>query len=501
MGRWEPGEGAKRGNVNIRNTLRVRGSRLTMPETTAAHTVIPVRIPRFKLPRTAANPAFPPGPRPRYPGQFLVEIARNPLAPFIVMAREYGDIAHYRVGPQHLYFINHPDLIRDVLVTNQKNFRKSRGLERAKRLLGNGLLTSEGEFHLRQRRLAQPAFHRERIAGYGDTMIEYANRAHSRWHDGETLDVHAEMMRLTLGIVSKTLFDADVDAEAAEIGEALTTAFESFNFAMLPLTEYLDNLPIPAVRRFKAARARLDSTIYRLIDERRRSGEDRGDLLSMLLLATDTEGDGGRMDDTQLRDEALTIFLAGHETTANALTWTWYLLSRHPEVEARMHAEIDSALPGRNPRYDDLSSLPYTRMVLAESMRLYPPAWAIGRRAIGAFQMRGFTVPARSVLLMSQYIVHRDSRFFPDPERFDPGRWTPESQAGRPKFSYFPFGGGTRFCIGEQFAWMEGVLLIAALARNWRMTLVPGHPVELKPIITLRPKHGMRMTLERRAVR
>jgi len=416
----------------------------------------------------------------------------------IAMAAEHGDIAHFRVGPQHLYLFNHPDLIRDVLVTNQKNFHKSRGLERAKRLLGDGLLTSEGDFHLRQRRLTQPAFHRARIASYGATMTDYASQLQSSWEDRSTVDVHQQMMRLTLGIVSKTLFDADVDSEASEIGDALTTAFESFNLAMLPFTEYLEKLPIPPVRRFNAARARLDDTIYRMIDERRRTGEDRGDLLSMLLIATDSDGDGRGMNDAQLRDEALTIFLAGHETTANALTWTWYLLSQNPVVEARLHAELDAAVPGRMPGFDDLPELPYTRMVLAESMRLYPPAWSIGRRALSAFEVRGYMVPPGSVVLMSQYIMHRDPRYFPDPERFDPERWTPEAQAQRPKFSYFPFGGGTRVCIGEQFAWMEGILLIASIAQNWRLRLVKSQRVEVQPLITLRPRHGMQMTLERR---
>lgn len=461
--------------------------------------VRPLRVPRFGASKHNRNGArFPAGPTARYPFQFLVEVARNPLAMMIAMIQDYGDIAHYKIGPQHLFLFNHPDLIRDVLVTNQKNFHKSRGLERARRLLGTGLLTSEDEFHLRQRRLAQPAFHRQRIAAYATTMSEFAERTRSSWSDGQTVDMHTEMMRLTLGIVAKTLFDADVDSEAAEIGNAMTTAFESFNYAMLPFTEYLEKLPLPAVRRFNAARNRLDQTIYRMIRERRASGEDRGDLLSMLLLAQDTEGDGTGMSDLQLRDEALTIFLAGHETTANALTWTWYLLSQHPDVEARLHAELDSALAGHLPTFDDLPRLPYTRMVLAESMRLYPPAWAIGRRAIHAFGTRGYTVPAGSVILMSQYIMHRDARFFPDPERFDPERWTPEAQAERPKFSYFPFGGGARVCIGEQFAWMEGILLVAALAQRWRMRLVPGHVVDLQPLITLRPRYGMKMTLERR---
>ena len=413
------------------------------------------------------------------------------------MARDYGDIAHYKIGPQHLFFINDPELIRDVLVTNQKNFHKSRGLERAKRLLGNGLLTSEDEFHLRQRRLAQPAFHRQRIASYGSTMVDFAERARARWSDGATMNMHAEMMRLTLDIVAKTLFDADVDAEAAEIGKAMTTAFESFNYAMIPFTEYLDHVPIPPVRRFNNARDRLDKTIFRMIAERRASGEDRGDLLSMLLLAQDTEGDGTGMSDAQLRDEALTIFLAGHETTANALTWTWYLLSQHPEVEKRFHAEVDS-LNGASPTIDDLARLPYTRMVLAESMRLYPPAWAIGRRALDGFQMREFNIPAGAVVLMSQYVMHRDTRYFPDADRFDPERWTPEAQASRPKFSYFPFGGGARVCIGEQFAWMEGILLLATIAQQWRMKLAADQVIDVQPLITLRPRYGMKMRFERR---
>jgi len=459
--------------------------------------VTPLRIPRFRAKRNASNDR-PPASGIRYPGQFMVEIARNPLAMMIAMKEMHGDIAHWRIGPQNLYLFSHPDLIRDVLVTNGRNFHKSRGLERAKRLLGNGLLTSEGEFHLRQRRLAQPAFHRSRIAAYAVTMSDYAARTSERWRDGDTLDMHTEMMRLTLGIVSRTLFDADVENEAAEIGRALTMAFESFNFAMLPFTEYLERLPLPSVRRFNSARDTLDRTIYRMISERRRSGEDKGDLLSMLLMATDTEGDGSGMSDHQLRDEALTIFLAGHETTANALTWTWYLVSQHPDVEARLHDEIDTVLNGRAPAVGDMPALPYTRMVFAESMRLYPPAWAIGRRALQPFDARGFTIPRRSVVIMSQYIVHRDARFFPEPERFDPDRWSPEAIAGRPKFSYFPFGGGNRVCIGEQFAWMEGVLLIAALAQSWRMRLVPGHTVEVQPLITLRPKHGMKMTLEKR---
>src|SRR5688500_1431114 len=292
---------------------------------------------------TAVARPEPPQPRGRVPALNALLMGRDPLAFLTALADQHGDIARVALGPETVYLFDHPDLVRDVLVTHHRSFHKGRGLERAKRLLGEGLLTSEGEFHLRQRRLAQPAFHRQRIAAYASTMTSYGVGRRDRWTAGAELDVHEEMMALTLAIVGKTLFDADVGHEAAEIGEALTTTFQSFNFGFfLPFGELLDRLPLPATLRFRTARARLDATIYRLIDERRRSGVDHGDLLSMLLLAQDTEGDGTGMTDLQLRDEAMTIFLAGHETTANALTWTWYLLSQHPDAERRFHAEIDS---------------------------------------------------------------------------------------------------------------------------------------------------------------
>jgi cytochrome P450 len=439
-----------------------------------------------------------PGPKPKFPGRSLLAVRRDPLAFFSSLAREYGDIVQFKLGPEQLFLVSHPDVIRDVLVTHQRNFHKGRGLERAKSFLGEGLLTSEDDFHLRQRRLAQPAFHRQRIAGYAEVMSAYAERHQRRWRDRMALDVHQEMMTLTLAIVGKTLFDADLEGEASDIGGALGTIFETFNATFFnPIGALLEKLPLPMTLRFRAARARLDATVYRMIAERRRSGLDRGDLLSMLLLAQDTEGDGGRMSDLQLRDEAMTVFLAGHETTANALTWTWYLLSGSPEVEARLHAEVDS-LGSAALGMDDVARLPYTRMVLAESMRLYPPAWALGRRAKAACEMGGYPVPARAIVIASPYVVHRDARWFPHPERFDPERWRAERAAERPKFSYFPFGGGTRVCIGEQFAWTEGILLLATIARLWRFRLVAGHPVALQPIITLRPKHGMRMIAELR---
>jgi cytochrome P450 len=424
-------------------------------------------------------------------------MSRDPLTFLSGLARQHGDVVRFPIGRETLHLLNHPDLIRDVLVTNQRNFKKGRGLERAKLLLGEGLLTSEGEAHLRQRRMMQPAFHRQRIAAYGDIMRDYSVRRASRWRHGSRFNLHAEMMALTMAIVGRTLFGADVEEEAPEVGEALAAAFEAFNFSFfLPFGELLERLPLPSSRRFKRGRARLDATIYRIIADRRRSGTDTGDLLSMLLLARDDEGDGAAMSDLQLRDEVMTLFLAGHETTANALTWTWYLLAKHPEVERRLQAEVD-ALPG-DPSAADLPQLPYTRMVLSESMRLYPPAWIVGRRALGAFDAGGHAIPARSIVIVSPWVTQRDGRWFPDPERFDPQRWRPEVAADRPKFSYFPFGGGTRICIGEQFAWMEGILALAAIARRWSLRLVPGHQVTLQPIITLRPKSGVMVEAESR---
>jgi cytochrome P450 len=443
-----------------------------------------------------ANPPRrrPPGPGRRIPLAGLLQYRRGPLQFFQSLAK-YGDIVYFKLGPQEAFFLNHPDLIKEVLVTNNDNFMKGLALQRAKRLLGEGLLTSEGEFHRRQRRLAQPAFHRARIATYAAVMTDYASRLRERWQDGATLDIAEEMMGLTLGIVGKTLFDADVVSDSKDVGAAMNVAMDLFNTITIPFFNLLQKLPLPQVRRFNGARAKLDAIIYRLIEDRRAAGEDRGDLLSMLLLAQDEEGDGQGMTDEQLRDEAMTIFLAGHETTANALTWTWYLLSQNPDAETKLHKEIDELLAGRLPTVDDVPRLRYTEMVLAESMRLYPPAWALGRMSLGDCEIGGYQVPRRSLVLMSQYVLHRDARYFPDPLRFDPERWNAAARESRPQFSYFPFGGGPRRCIGEGFAWMEGILLIATLAQRWRMRLVPNHVVALRPVITLRPKFGMRMTV------
>jgi cytochrome P450 len=441
-----------------------------------------------------------PGPRQRYPGEFALAVVRRPLELFEELAHLYGDVAGIRIASQPVVLVSDPDRIRDVLVTHGRMFHKGRGLERAKMLLGEGLLTSEDELHLRQRRLAQPAFHRARIAAYAETMATYAARRSEKWHDGERLDVAREMAAYTLAVVGKTLFDTDIEGEAHEIGEALGAAIAAFNLSVLPFGELLERLPIPVTRRFKRGRQRLDATIYRLIAERRASGEDRGDLLSMLLLAQDSEGDGGGMSDRQLRDEAMTLLLAGHETTANLLSWTWYLLSQHPDVEAALQAEVD-AVRAERLGADDLARLPFTRAVLTESMRLFPPAWIIGRRAMEPYRMGDHELPARTIVLTSQWVVHRDPRWWPDADRFLPSRWMPGGSAlepTRPKFSYFPFGAGTRVCIGEQFAWLEGTLALATMARRWRLRLVPGTSVVPQPVVTLRVRGGLPMTAHAR---
>ncbi|MBC8162046.1 MAG: cytochrome P450, partial [Roseiflexaceae bacterium] len=399
---------------------------------------------------TTAN--LPPGPRQRFPGETLIAYRSGALNFLSNLQREYGDIVAFRVGPEQLLLVSRPEWIAEVLVNQQRKFTKSMGLQAAKRVIGEGLLTSEGEFHLRQRRLVQPAFHRQRIASYAATMVEYAAQTRQRWQHGATIDLDHEMTQLTLAIVGKTLFDAEVGSEAAQIGTAMNELMLLFPLATLPFYKRIEHLPVPMIMRGNAASATLDRLMYRLIAERRASGEDRGDLLSMLLLAQDDQ-DGGGMSDQQVRDEALTLFLAGHETTANLMIWTFYLLAQHGTVRAQLEAEIDTVLGRRLPSFEDVPQLPFTRQVIAESMRLYPPAWVVGRRAISDAQLGDYTIPAGSTVLTSQWVVHHDPRWFPDPLRFDPTRWTPEAQAARPKFRYFPFGGGTRLCIGEQFAW------------------------------------------------
>jgi cytochrome P450 len=417
---------------------------------------------------------------------------------FLTKMSALGDVTTFKIGKVQAFLINHPDLIRDLLVTNHAKFIKGRALQRAKNLLGEGLLTSEKDFHLRQRRMIQPAFHRARINDYAKAMIEFSDQTSNEWRNGDVRDIDHEMMRLTLNIVGKTLFNADVEKDAGEIGAAMTTIVSMFNFMLFPFSEYLEKLPLPPIIRLKKARKTLDDVIYKIIDERRKSGEDAGDLLSMLLLAQDEET-GGAMTDKQVRDEALTLFLAGHETTANALTWTFYLLAQNPEAEAKFHRELDEVLNNRSLSPEDYPRLKYTEAVLAESMRLFPPAWTLGRLAIDEHEFSGFVIPKDSLVLASQFVMHRDARFWESPEKFIPERWENLSikEAGN-KFIYFPFSKGVRSCIGESFAWMESVLLLAGLCRSWKLSLMSEQKVALQPMITLRPKYGMKMRISKR---
>ena len=420
----------------------------------------------------------------------------NPIMLFQHLAREYGDIAHYKIGWNHIVFLNHPDYIREILVVQNDNFVKERTVRRTRMLLGEGMITAEGAQHRTQRQVAQPAFHRPRIPEYARTMVEEAVRMRDSWRDGEQRDIAIDMMRLTLNVVARTLFATDLHDEVIELADAINRIMSLYNFlVMLPAAEWLVHVRPPGLAAFIRARKRIDAVVYRMIQAHRSRRSDGGSLLDLMLAASP---DRSAESEQSLRDQVITIFLAGYETVANALSWTWYLLSQNPDCERRFHEEIDRELQGRNPTYEDVARLRYVEMVLAESMRLYPPAWAMGRQACNDFQVGEYFLPAKTTVLISQFITHRDQRFFPDPVRFDPERFTPEAKARRTKFTYFPFGAGFRQCIGESFAWMEGELLLATLGQKWRLNLVEGHRIEPEPLITLRPKYGMKMRVEAR---
>ena len=447
---------------------------------------------------------YPPGPTYILPYRLVRKFLHDPLKLLTDISHTYGDIAHFKFGSQNVYLLNNPDYIEDVLVTNYKKFIKSRGLQVSKRLLGNGLVTSEGEYHDLQRHLIQPTFYPKRIKSYSDMMIKQANDMCNSWHDGAILDIHKEMTKLTLAIICKTVLGYDIDPEHDEVGDALLTCMKYFNRLLMPFGELIEKIPLlPINKGFQKAKKDLDSIVYSIIKEHRKKldkGDDtesHDDLLLTLLQAQDEEAGIGRMTDEQLRDEVMTIFLAGHETTANALTWTYYLLSENPLIETRLQEELYSIFGNsRTPiMVDDVPKLQYTEKLLTESMRLFPPAWALGRQAIDDYKVGGYSVPKGSIILMSQYVMHRDPRYFPEPDRFYPDRWTEEFRKQLPRFSYFPFGGGIRGCIGEPFAWLEGILLIATICRQWRLKHIPSHKVELKPLITLRPKYGMQMKI------
>ena len=436
------------------------------------------------------RPAGPAG----HPWVLLARYLRDPLD-VMDRCRAYGDVAHVRFPGNHdFYFLNRPDLIRQVLVDDAQSFVKGRALRAGKRLLGEGLLTSEGADHLVRRRLIQPLFGKRRIRGYAPAVLEAADATASEWHDGQAIDLNGEMMRFALAVVARTIFAADVEREAPEIREVMDASMRVFHRFLLPGSELLWRLPLPATRRFNAARRDVDRFVFTTIDRRRSQPEHGDDVLALMLRAHRGTGDEP-LGDRALRDESITMILAGHETTAQALTWTWHLLARNRHVEERLVAELERVLGGRAPGPDDADALPYTRAVFLETLRLYPPVWALARISTEPYELDGWRLDTGSTLIMSQWVVHRDSRWFPRAARFLPERWL--EQPAPPPGAFFPFGGGPRLCIGERFAIAEAVLALATIAQRWQV--VPHTPAPaLDPRFALRPRGGLSATVRRR---
>jgi cytochrome P450 len=438
----------------------------------------------------------PPGPPQRFLTGSFREFRTDLLGFLERSAQQYGDVVSFRLGRRPCLLVNHPDLIESVLVKNSRNFIKPFAFRFTRAVLGNGLLTSEGSFWLRQRRLAAGAFQAERIAGYGPDMVSAAVRMLTNWRDGETRDIHADMMQVTLDIVARTLFGADVAEQSHDIGESLLLAIRSFgtNFSRrIPLPSWI---PTSGNRKARAAVRSLNHVVRQIIERRRGDSQSRSDLLSMMLHARDE--DGSQMTDEQLLDEVRTFLLAGHETTAITLSWTLFLLANHPLEQSRVQAELDAVLAGRLPEVADLPRLPVTGRVVQEAMRLYPPAFMIGRENVAEFELGGYTIPAGTTIFMSQWVMHRDGRFYDRPEQFEPDRWATKSIQSLPKMAYFPFGAGPRVCIGNSFAMMESVLLLATIAGQWSLEPVVDHPIRLAPVLTLRPRYGIKVVLHRR---
>lgn len=440
---------------------------------------------------------LPPGPKTINPLGQLIPFRKDSLSFLRKITDEYGDIVHFKMGHLRIVILNHPDYIKEVLTIQNSNFVKGRPLEMAKELLGEGLLTSEGEFHKRQSRIMQPAFHHKMMDNYAPAMTEYSSRLMNGWEDGMTVDMMEEMVRMSTGIAAKTMFNVDIEAEAPDINQALEAVMDLFGRITLPFAELLLKLPLPGTIRFFKAKARLDETIYKIIAERQASRLKNGDLLSLLLQAQDDTEDGG-MSDLEIRDEALTLFLTAFDTTSLALTWTWYLLSQNPEMEAELHEELDRVLQGRMPTLEDYAQLKFTRMVFEESMRLYPPIYLISRQAVEDFSIGDYIVPKDTIVLLSPYLIHHDPRFHADPEQFNPHAWADRPRSQQSRYEYFPFSVGPRSCIGQHYAWLEGVMVLASIAQFWRLELAPDHPVEIAQLLNLRPKYGMKMQLKRR---
>lgn len=423
---------------------------------------------------------------------------RDPLGVLQRLAREHGDVVQFTLGRRVVVLLNDPELIRDVLVTSSAKFEKGVAGPIVKMFLGDSLLTSQGTAHHRQRRLVQPAFHRTRLASYGAITTEQTIRTAAAWRNGETRDMAEDMARLTLEVVGQTLFSCDIRSQSETVSHALSAFIANLGSMQIPGASWLLRLPLPFGYRVRTALKTLDSIVFELIRARRASGKDHGDLLSMLLMAEDADMLGGHFSDTEVRDQAMTLFLAGHETAAHALAWTWWLLAQNPDSEASLHRELAVVLGGRTPTLSDLPQLRYTESVVRESMRLYPPAWAAGRMTITTHELGSYRINPGTLVLVSQWVTHRDARYFPRPELFLPERWTPEFRESLPKYAYFPFGGGPRTCIGENFAWMELILIVAELAQRWKFRVVPQTRAVPQPRITLRPYGKLLLRFEQR---
>lgn len=439
---------------------------------------------------------LPPGPKGKPIVGVMPEWGSDALGTVTRYAREYGDMVTLPLGPMKFIMVTDPALIEQVLVHQSRKFVKGGLLAYSGRLLGEGLVTSSGEHWLRHRRLIQPAFHGSRIAGYGRVMVEHGLRHAAQWSDGRRCDIAEEMMELTLAIVVKTLFGTELDEDSRRVGEALYVAMDHIVSRFRSVVKLPEWLPTPAHKRADRAFHDLDAIVYRLIDKRQ-AGEGLGDdLLTALVQARDEQGEP--LSRTELRDEVMTLLLAGHETTALAMTWALWLLARHPEAEARLHAELAQVLNGRPPEVADLARLPFADGVIKEALRLYPPTWAIPRKSVEPFELGGYQFPAETTVFTPQWVVQRDARFFSDPETFQPERWLDGLAKRLPTFAYFPFGGGPRRCIGASFAEMEAVLLLVTLCQHYSFRPVEEHPIKLEPLITLRPKHGIQMSLHKR---
>jgi cytochrome P450 len=441
--------------------------------------------------------ALPPGPKGSLIGGSLRDFTTQRLDFFVRVAREYGDLASFRFGPRRLFLVSRPDLIEQVLVTDAKHYIKHFGARAYKPVLGNGLVTSEGDFWLRQRKLAQPAFLKNRVLSYAPVMSDLTRAMLARWRPGQAVNVHEEFSNLTSAIALKTLFGLDDPGDREEFVASLRLAFDMLSARFRNLIKMPMWFPTPRNVRTNRAIAHLYRVVDGFIAQGRTRKEPADDLLSRLVAARDDDGSG--MTARQLREEAMTLYLAGHETTALTLTWSWYLLSQHPEAEAKLVEEWQRVLGGRSPTPDDLHNLPYTDAVITEAMRVFPPVYLIGREAIRDLELGGYRVRKGTTIFMSQWVSHRDPRYFgPDPEAFRPERWLDGLAKRIPKYAYYPFGGGPRVCIGNTFALMEAAILLATVGQRYRFTLDPDAVIETNPQITLLPKYGIPATLELR---